>query len=420
MIALAQTRFITLAALAWTLLLLMPICSVASPHRSQINAQRIEDATGRAMLSFYRSLAEVYRGESVARILHYGDSHIAADILTGTLRRTLQSCLGDAGAGFILPVHPWPYYSRTGVTTRTSDGWHVNGLKQSELAQDNRVGLAGVSISTDKAGEWVSATAFARRFEIHSLKQPAGGAIDVLLDGKKVLSNYSLESATSQVDFIEVGAGKDSLHTIEIRTVTSGRTRILGIATERSSAGIIYDALGINGARASRPTLWNPGLLASSIKRRDPDLIVVSYGSNEVSDLDLDLERYSEDFASLLDQFYRAAPRASILVISPPDRAARIGNRWQTFNRMAALIEAQRRAAIKAGAAFYDLFNAMGGTGSIQRWASEQTPLARPDRVHLTTAGYRLVAEWLYAELMRGFLKALLPITNNTGERSNK
>ena len=372
------------------------------------------------MLGFYESLARVYRGESVSRVIHYGDSHVAADILTGALRRSLQSCFNDAGAGFVLPVRPWPYYSRAGVTTRASAGWLIVGLKQSELARDNRLGLAGIGISADKAGEWVSVTAAARRFEIHLLKQPAGGAIDILLDGSDLFSNYSLESTATQADFIEVGADTDSLHTIEIRTATSGRVRIFGIAAERSSPGIIYDALGINGARANRPALWNSHVLEKSIERRAPDLIVVAYGSNEVSDPDLDLEKYSKDFASLLDQFHRAAPRASILVVGPPDRAVRAGNSWRTINRMAALVEAQRRATLKAGAAFYDLFSAMGGAGSIQRWATARPPLAQPDRVHLTAAGYRLVAEWLYAELMRGFLDTLLPIANNAGERTDR
>jgi len=31
-------------------------------------------------------------------------------------------------------------------------------------------------------------------------------------------------------------------------------------------------------------------------------------------------------------------------------------------------VEAQRRAAQKAGAAFYDLFKAMGGPGSADQW----------------------------------------------------
>ncbi|HTF37412.1 MAG TPA: GDSL-type esterase/lipase family protein, partial [Blastocatellia bacterium] len=228
-----------------------------------------------------------------------------------------------------------------------------------------------------------------------------------LLDGVEKRRNFSLDSRTNESACIEVAAAFRSVHTIEIRTTSPGRARIFGIAIEFHSAGVIYDALGINGARASRPLRWDWKVLAGGLERRDPDLIVIAYGSNEVSDTDLDLEDYRASFTTLLNKFHDAAPRASILVLGPPDRAVRIGHRWKTIGRMRALVDAQRQAAFEAGAAFYDLFNAMGAAGSIERWATQPERLAQPDRVHLTSAGYRLVADWLYSGLMSGYLQTI-------------
>ena len=220
--------------------------------------------------------------------------------------------------------------------------------------------------------------------------------------------NISLASGISESECIEITADIGTVHTLEIRTNTTGRVRILGIAIEHNSAGVIYDAFGINGARASRPLRWDWKVLAASLRRRDPDLIVIAYGSNEVSDADLNLEEYRSSFTTLLRRFHQAAPRASILVIAPPDRAARIDRtRWRTIGRMRALVESQRQAAFDTGAAFYDLFSAMGRAGSIERWAMQTPRLAQPDRVHLTAAGYRLVAGELYTELIRGYLRSI-------------
>ena len=370
------------------------------------DTQPIEDPSEQAMLGFYETLARALQGEWVTRIVHYGDSHIAADILTGALRRQLQRCFGEAGAGFVLPGRPWPAYSRAGVTSQASAGWQTEGLTQASVAADGRLGLAGVSLSTRASGEWITVTAAGSYFDIYVLKQPGGGSISVLLDGVEQRRNVSLVSRASESACIEVVADTGSVHIIEIRTTAAGRARIFGIAIEFNSAGVVYDALGINGARASRPLHWDWKVLASSLERRDPDLIVVSYGSNEVSDADLDLEEYRAGFTTLLNQFHEAAPRASILVISPPDRAVRIANRWKTIGRMPALVEAQRQAAFKAGAAFYDLFDAMGSSGSIERWATQPQPLAQPDRVHLTSAGYKLVADWLYQQMISGYVQA--------------
>lgn len=384
----------------------------AGAQVSSTNAQTIEDPSGRAMLGFHDSLARSYQGEWVTRILHFGDSHIAADILTGSLRRQLQACFGDAGPGFVLPGRPWVGYSRAGVTSRMSAGWLTDGLTQSSVASDGRLGLAGVSFSTSAADEWITMTAAASYFDVYVLKQPGGGSIRVMLDGIDQERYVSLSSKTNETGCIEVAADGPGVHTIEIRTTSPGRTRIFGVAIERNSAGVIYDSLGINGARASRLFSWDWKVFAANLARRDADLIVLAYGSNEVSDADLDLEEYRASFTSLLNRFHKAAPRASILVIAPPDRAVRTGNRWRTIGRMRALVEVQRRAAFDAGAAFYDLYSAMGGSGSIERWATLAEPLAQPDRVHLTGTGYRLVADWLFCEMTRGF-----SLSNNGGQQ---
>lgn len=392
----------------------------AAASQAQIanrDPQPIEDPNGQAMLGFYESLARAFQGEWVSRIVHYGDSHVAADILTGALRRQLQLWFGEAGAGFVLPGRPWPGYSRAGVTSQTSAGWQTDGLTQASLAADGRLGLAGVSLSTRAPGEWIIVTAAGSYFDIYVLKQPGGGSITVSLDGVEQKRNVSLASRASEFACIEIVAEIGSVHTLEIRTTSAGRTRIFGIAIEMNSAGVIYDALGINGARASRPLRWDWKVLASNLERRDPDLIIVAYGSNEVSDADLDLEEYKVSFTTLLRQFHEAAPRASILVISPPDRAVRMGHRWKTIGKMSALGEAQRQAAFEAGAAFYDLFRAMGGSGSIERWAALPQPLAQPDRVHLTSPGYRLVSDWLYSELMSGYLQTISDVRSPTSRQ---
>jgi lysophospholipase L1-like esterase len=370
------------------------------------NARPIEDPSGQAMRGFYESLARAFQGEWVSRILHYGDSHVAADILTGGLRRDLQLCFGAAGPGFVLPGRPWPGYSRPGVISETSGGWHVDGLTEGSLAADGRLGLAGVSLTARAAGEWITVTAAASYFEVYVLKQPGGGSIEVLLDGVTRERTYSLSSGASEAVCLEVVADSGSVHTLEIRTKSAGRTRIFGVAIERNSAGVVYDALGINGARASRPLRWDSRVFVASLERRDPDLIIVAYGSNEVSDVDLDLDEYRVSLTSLLNLFHEAAPRASILVIGPPDRAVRVRGNWKTIGRLSALVGAQRQAAFEAGAAFFDLFNAMGGPGSIERWARQNPPLAQPDRVHLTSPGYKTVADWLYRALMHGYLQS--------------
>jgi lysophospholipase L1-like esterase len=293
------------------------------------------------------------------------------------------------------------------VKTAKSDGWTLTGRTQAELNGFPGLGLAGLSLSTDRREEWLDFTAECTSIDIYLLAQPSGGKVEILLDGKPYEASINLESSQLEPRYSFIHAGDYRSHTIEIRTVAMGRAEIFGLVAERDSPGVTYDALGINGARASRPLMWNRRVLRSNLQRRDPDLIVVAYGTNEVGDRDLDLDGYGYRFRLLLDRFREAVPHASLLVVGPPDRAIRVGPRWKTIDRMRALVSVQRRAALQAGAAFADLFEAMGGEGAIERWARQRLPLAQPDRVHLTAAGYRLLADALYAGLMNRYFESL-------------
>jgi lysophospholipase L1-like esterase len=237
------------------------------------------------------------------------------------------------------------------------------------------------------------------------MKQPDGGVIDVVLDGEVVYPKVSLNSKEAQAFYLTVDAKTNGSHLLEIRTTRSGAVKIFGIAVEQNRAGIVYDVLGINGARIYRPLNWDWQILADNLEHRAPALIIIAYGSNEIGDKDLDLEEYSEKFSELLERLQAAVPEASLLVIAPPERAAPVRGVWKPLPQMAALVATQRKVALRSGAAFWNLFQAMGGTGSIEHW--HKRSLAQADRVHLTSAGYQVVAEMLYAELMNGYQTVL-------------
>ena len=68
---------------------------------------------------------------------------------------------------------------------------------------------------------------------------------------------------------------------------------------------------------------------------------------------------------------------------------------------MPLLLEAQRRAAILAGAAFWSEYDAMGGAGSMNAWVARG--LGRFDHVHFTAVGYGRLAGLFYGDLMNAY-----------------
>jgi lysophospholipase L1-like esterase len=170
---------------------------------------------------------------------------------------------------------------------------------------------------------------------------------------------------------------------------------------------VTYETLGINGAEAPIVLGWNQETLKSNIERRNPGLIVLAYGTNEAGHKIWTLESYREKFSELIARLREAAPTASILVAGPPDREARVKRAWQPLDGVDMIVEAQREAALANGCGFWDTRAKMGGKGSMREWVA--AGMAANDHVHFSGAGYRLVGDALFRDVMSQydlFLKA--------------
>ena len=349
-----------------------------------------------ALQNFFRALADARSRQRLepVRIMHFGDSHTAADVLTADIRRHFQGDFGDGGAGWIVPKNPMST-RRLGVTSGATSGWSIEGIG-GRIAPHRIYGPAGIALSTSQPNEraWVEASG--NHFELYYVRQPGGGRIDVLVDGRSVLdAPLSLSSPRPEASYLFFDTpAANSRHRVEIRTLSEGQVSLLGIVAEHIEPGVVYDVLGVNGARASRILSWNQLSLAAVLTDRNPDLIVLEYGTNEVADSGWTVASYQRLLARLLRRLQSAAPQASLILLGPPDRS----DLPVAVNRMPLLIEAQRRAAFQAGAAFWSSYDAMGGAGSMNAWVAQG--FGQSEHVHLTRTGYNRLADYFYQDLM--------------------
>ncbi|MCU1334962.1 MAG: hypothetical protein JWO19_543 [Bryobacterales bacterium] len=364
-----------------------------------------------ALIPFFEQLYRHQRGELAGplHILHYGDSHTAADEWTGDLRTRFQEKFGDGGSGFSLAGRPWSSYRRMDVRSGSTRGWHTDGLVG--RAGDGVYGLGGVSMSASRPHEAVYLDANAAEFELFYYQQPGGGALQVYdngvpteqisTDGEPGPAYYRLEATPGQ-------------HRVEAETLDRGPVRLFGWVAENTT-GVTYETLGINGAEASIVLGWNEETLRSNIERRNPALIVLAYGTNEAGRRDLTVESYREMYSRLIERLRMAAPTATILVVGPPDRTQRIRKiGWQTMEKIDVVAEAQKQAALANGCAFWDLRAKMGGKGSMLKWVA--AGMAQADHVHFTGPGYRMLGDAVFRDVMSQydiFLQARAAIVAN-------
>ena len=85
-----------------------------------------------ALVPFLLRLSQFESGQSTGllRVLHFGDSHTAADEWTGMIRHLLQSRFGDGGTGFLLPGRPFLGYRRLDTKSTATTGWTTGDLSR--------------------------------------------------------------------------------------------------------------------------------------------------------------------------------------------------------------------------------------------------------------------------------------------------
>jgi lysophospholipase L1-like esterase len=96
----------------------------------------------------------------------------------------------------------------------------------------------------------------------------------------------------------------------------------------------------------------------------------------------------------------KMAPGISIIVLGVSDVDQKKGDSLETNPNVEIIREAQRKAAFRAGCAFWDVFKAMGGRNSMAAWVAHKPELGAADYIHFTPAGANLVAEMFYRALL--------------------
>ena len=89
----------------------------------------------------------------------------------------------------------------------------------------------------------------------------------------------------------------------------------------------------------------------------------------------------------------RCYPDAKILFIGPSDMSVRRGGILQTYPKLPQLVDSLRTMALRNGAAYWDLYDVMGGENSMIAWVEHG--LAGPDYIHFTPAGANKVGKSL-------------------------
>ena len=347
-------------------------------------------------------------GEDV-RVVQLGDSHTGGDYFTQTLREQMQQRFGSGGIGWLTPGYVKNQRSAQ-VLMHMSGQWNTR-VSHSE---PGNFPLGGV-VSQASAG---AAIEIAPKIPLSGLLRvsiwtrrpndaPSGGWTLTFPDGevRELPPAFDNDWHVSYV----IGNAND-INSLFLRA-GNNPPELGGIAVDTLSHGVTVDALGIVGAVQKVITNWQPEAVREQLAWRRPNLIILSYGTNEAFDPRFDPEIYRADLRRTIRELRDAAPEAALLLIGAPDAGKqsgagdRVGCRYPLPPALRAVQDVQRNVAREERLLFWDWSAAMGGRCAMQQYASANPALGRPDLIHFTEEGYARSGMSLYQALMESYVR---------------
>ncbi|MGF1468562.1 MAG: GDSL-type esterase/lipase family protein [Sandaracinaceae bacterium] len=354
------------------------------------------------LASFHRALRRTRAGggDAVTRVVHMGDSSIGLDDFPHRLRRRFQERFGDAGPGFVLLQPHNPGYRNRTVRVRASPPWPGLCFIIRRCRRDGFYGLGGATVEAWGGARTRIAPASGRRVstaELWYAAQPRGGRVAFRFGKADVEISTAGADLADRWHRLRQPPGR---HTAEVRALGGGRSRAFGVVLENGGPGVVWDTLSMTGAFTPRLLAHDEEHFARQLAHRDPDLVVLGYGGNDLRRLvggAVTPEGFRSETLRVLQRIRSAVPRSSCLVVAINDHLAS-GRLPVEPRHVQTLVDAQRTAAARAGCAFWDTTAAMGGTGTFRAW--QRRGLAGGDGKHLSSRGREVLAARLFAAML--------------------
>lgn len=360
------------------------------------------DSTRRGMAPFYAALDKIKSDGRLVRVAVFGDSFIEADIFTSDLREMLQHRFGGCGVGFIPVTSGTSGYRPT--VRHSFGGWASHGVTDSSRYDKQKLGVSG-HYFVPRTGAYV---------ELRGQNYYAS-----LLDTCQQASIFFLNRGAVNLS-VRVNRGEPEVREFAPTTVlqqmqVEGRigsvrwdvnqadsTVFYGMAMD-GTQGIALDNYSLRGSSGLSLRSIPVGTMSAFNELRPYDLIILQYGLNVATERGRNYEHYQKGLLASIARLKESFPHAGFLLLSVGDREYKTENGdLRTMPGVKNLIRYQQSIAAESGIAFWNMFEAMGGEGSIAKMVHAKPSLANYDYTHINFRGGKHLAGLLYETLLYG------------------
>jgi hypothetical protein len=375
---------------------------------------QFSDSPGTALWKFYETLVS---NKGLIRVIHYGDSQIEGDRMTGYLRQRFQERFGGKGIGFV-PAKKVSNVSLPVILENTGD-WARYTLygKRDTTIKHNKFGPSGSLArfspvfgdtlkKTYEAAVMIShnVTSYKSAFQFTKLKVLFSNITSTLMAELTVDDQPSGMNILGQSnDLTQLEWTLPEVHeNIKIEFTSESSPDVLGFLLD-PVAGIAFDNIPMRGSSGTDFTRMDAGQLGSFFRTQNVKLIIYQFGVNVVPIEHDDYTFYENWVYSQLAFLKRLSPDLCILVVGVSDMSKKVEGKFVSYPNIIKIRNAQKKAAFRAGCAFWDTYEAMGGENSMPSWVNADPTLASPDYTHFNHSGAQIIARMLYKALMADY-----------------
>ncbi|NDV60064.1 SGNH/GDSL hydrolase family protein [Bacteroides sp. 519] len=360
------------------------------------------DSTWRGMKPFYEALNQIEDSARLVKVAVFGDSFIEADILTADLREMLQQQFGGCGVGYV-DVTSSVYGFRPTVI-HSFKGWRGHAATDSMYFERSKQGIS-CRYSEPSDGAYVE-------YKGQSKYASLLDTFDIATVYFHNKGNLRLSARINkEPDSTRVFAAAEGLQEMQLQgKIGSVRWRVNKTesamfygATLDGASGIAVDNFSLRSSNGT--SLKNiPAQTLKEFNRVRPyDLIILQYGLNIATQSGKNYDYYQKGILATIDHLKECFPQAGILLLSVGDRDYRAsGGEMRTMPGIKNLISYQEHIAAESRIAFWNMFEAMGGDGSIAEFVRSKPSKANLDYTHINFRGGKELAGLLYESLIYG------------------
>ena len=369
------------------------------------------------LVSFFKKL-ENAKFKKV-RIMHYGDSQIEGDRISGRLRERLQSEFGGNGAGLFAII---PATRKISLNNIPSKNWvrktgfgpyidkEINHKKYGALFSFCTMNPDSLSIDSNFIynGEInikrpTKSYKLCRNFNILKIfySNSENTILRLLINDSVFLTDTLLKTDEITLKQLEFSKGPKEF---KLQFSSNTSPTIYGISLE-GKKGVVVDNIPLRGASGTEFSKVDYNSLSQMQKLLSTDLFILEFGGNTIPYIKSKERaiKYGNYFKKQILKLKKINPKAMFLIIGPADMAKKQKTELITYPILVEVISALKNAAFETNSCFWDMYLNMGGENSIQKWVLEKPSLAARDYIHFTNRGAKKIADFFIEDFMKDY-----------------